>query len=724
MAGEQQTPAQPDSTDGARLLSDFSFSTYAEWRQAAEQTLKGAPFEKRLITKTYEGIELQPIYLQEDAAALPQAASWPGFGPYLRGSQADGYTDEAWLVCQELPYSTPEEFNVAARHDLARGQTALNLLLDRATLRGQDPDEAQVGDVGRGGLSLATVDDLARALEGIDLERVPLYVQASSAAQPTTALLMALMRRQGKATTNLRGGIEMDPLGILAREGVFPRSIPGAYDRMAELIAWAKTHAPQLTMVTVHGQPYHDGGGHAVQELAFVVATTVEYIRELLARNLTIDEIAPRLRLSFSIGANYFMEVAKLRAARMLWANVVAAFGGNERSQQLTMHGRTSAWDKTVYDPYVNMLRATTEAFAGIAGGVDSLHVSPFDEAIRLPDEFSRRIARNTQIILEQESHLTRVIDPAGGSWYVEKLTDEVARKAWQLFQEVEKQGGMFKALQVGFPQAQVAQTAGQRAASLAQRRDVLVGINQYPNLKEKPLEVTPPDDAGLHKKRANHVAQHRTALGNASNTVVLDKLAQILNAPAEHVTEAVIEAALAGATLGEMARTLRTGDETQTSVTPLRIHRAAEAFEALRQAAEAHLAKTGALPQVFLANMGPMAQHKARADYVTGFLQVGGFDVPGNDGFATVEAAAQAALASGAPLVVICSTDETYPELVPPLAQAIKAAKPQTLLVLAGYPTDHVDAFKAAGVDDFIHVRANLYETLAKFQQKLGVAG
>jgi methylmalonyl-CoA mutase len=717
MADEQHHQEQPD-----RLLTEFPYPTYEAWRQAAEQTLKGAPFEKRLITKTYEGIDLQPLYRQEDVADRPHLNSFPGFNPYVRGGETAGYVLEPWLVCQELPYSTPEEFNAALRHDLQRGQTAINLLLDRATLRGQDPDEAQVGDVGRDGLSVAMVDDLAKALEGIDLEHTPIYVQASSAAQPTTALLMALVRRQGKSTAKLAGGIEMDPLGILAREGVFPRSIPGAYDRMAELMTWAKTHAPKLTLVTVHGQPYHDGGGHAVQELAFVLATAVEYIREMLARHLTIDEVAPRLRCSFSIGANYFMEVAKLRAARMLWAKVLAAFGGNEAPQQLTLHGRTSAWDKTAYDPYVNMLRATTEAFAGVVGGVDSLHVSPFDEAIRLPDEFSRRIARNTQIILQQGSHLTRVIDPAGGSWYVEKLTDQMAHKAWQLFQEVEKQGGMFKALQAGFPQAQVAQTAAQRAASLAQRRDILVGINQYPNLKEKPLEVTPLDYEGLHQKRAKQVAQHRTALGNTQNTIVLDKLTQILNAPTDQTTEAAIEAALAGATLGEIARTLRTGDDTPTTVQAIRIHRAAEAFEALRRAAEAYQAKTGLRPRAFLANMGPIVQHKARADYVTGFLQVGGFEVLGNDGFATVETAAQSALASGAPMVVICSTDETYPDLVPPLAQAIKAAKPDTLVVLAGYPTDHAAAFKAAGVDDFIHVRANLYETLANFQQKLGV--
>jgi len=714
---------QPVSGKG-RLLSEFTAPSYEAWRQAAEQTLKGVPFEKKLIGKTYEGIELQPMYRQEDVAGLAHVNSWPGLYPFVRGSRAAGYVAEPWLIAQELPYSTPEEFNQAARHDLERGQTALTLILDTATLLGHDPDEAGAGEVGQGGVSIATVDDLARALAGIDLEQTPLYIQAISAALPTTAMLTALVRRQKKAVEKLRGGIEMDPLGVLAQSGSYPRSLAGGYDRMAQLITWARANAPHLRMVTVHSQPYHNSGAHAVQELAFVLATVVEYVREMLARNLVIDDVAPRIRFSFSVGANYFMEVAKLRAARLLWAKAVAAFGGGADSQKMALHVRTSAYNKTVYDPYVNMLRATTEAFAGVAGGCDSLHVGCFDEAIGLPDEFSRRIARNTQIILQQESHLTRVIDPAGGAWYVEKLTDQVARQAWALFQEVEKQGGMAAALAAGFPQEQIAQTAELRQTNLALRRDILVGTNQYPNLNETPIATRTSDYETLRKKRAAHIGEYRTALDNEASTVVLEKLANMLNAGPDQVIEMAIEAALAGATLGEIARTLRQGDETPMTITPLRSHRLAERFEALRRAAEGFQAKTGSRPKVFLANMGPIPQHKARADFSTGFFQVGGFEVIGNDGFGTVGQAAQAALASGAPIVVICSTDESYPELVPPLTQQIKAAKPDTLVILAGYPTDQVEAHRAAGVDDFIHVRANVVEMLSSLQQKLGVGG
>ncbi len=712
----------PSTIDGDRLFEEFPYPSYEEWRQIVEAQLKGVPFEKQLITPTYEGIEVQPIYRQEDEAGWPHLDSQPGFPPYVRGATALGHVLKPWTVSQELPYSTPQEFNRALRYDLDRGQTAVNLVPDTATLFGRDPDEATVGHVGQGGVSLATVDDLATALSHIDLEQVPIFLQASSAALPTTALLMALVRQQGKSTQKLRGCIGMDSLHTLVRQGKFPRSLPGAYDRMGHLMSWAKKHAPHMRTVMVHSQPYHDGGSNGVQELAFTLATAVEYIRELLARNLAIDDIAQRIVFSFSVGSNFFMEVAKLRAARLLWTKVVAAFDGNGDSQRVMLHVRTSAWNKTIYDPYVNMLRSTLETLASAIGGCDSMHVGPFDEATGLPDEFSRRIARNTQLILQQEGHINKVIDPAGGSWYVETLTDALARKAWALFQEVERQGGMAKALFGGFPQAQVAQTALQRMNNIAKRKDIFVGTNMYPNLAEHPFGVRQVDYELLHQKRAGYVARYRTSLDNTSNTIVLHKLSEILEAEGEQNIEAAIAAAQAGATLGEIARALRTGDEVITTIDPIRPQRGTEAFESLRVASEVHAARTGSRPQVFLANMGPLLQHKARADFATDFFQVGGFDVIDNDGFKNVRRAAQAAIESRAPVVVICSTDETYPKLVRRFTRAVKKAQPETIVILAGYPTDQVEAHRKAGVDEFIYAGADLYQTLFDLQRKLGI--
>ena len=699
-------------------FSEFPPTPYEEWRKVVDKFLKGAPFEKRLITKTYEDIDLQPMYRREDVAGLPHLDSLPGFAPYLRGTSPLGYVTQSWDVAQELPYATPAAFNEALRADMSRGQNAVNLVLDHPTLSGVDADQAEAAQVGKGGLSISSVADLARALDGVDLETTPIYIQASASALTFTALLAALVNQQGKSLAKVRGAVGMDPLSQLARDGHLSRDLDGIYGVMAQLTTWAVANAPQLQTITVQGHPYHNGGASTTQELAFALATAVEYIRAMQNRGLNIDDIAPRIRFSLSVGTNFFMEIARLRAARLLWAKIVKAFGGSDESQKMSLHARTSSWNQTVYDPHVNLLRATTEAFSSAVGGCDSLHISPFDELLRTPDEFSRRIARNTHTVLREESHITRTVDPAGGSWYVENLTDSVGRKAWALFQEIEKQGGMVKALEAGAPQKQVADTAAKRAANIAKRKDIFVGSNMYPNLKETRLEPEAVDFAARQAERAAALNQYRASANAGQKQAALDTLAQGGNK-----VEAAIQAALAGATLGEIAQAARADAKAGVTITPICAYRGAQAFETLREAAEAFVARTGQRPQVFLATMGPLTQHKGRADFSTAFLAVGGIETIYPAGFETADEAADAALASGAPAVVICSTDPTYPELVPPLAQKLKQANPGLIVLLAGYTADHVEAFKAAGVDDFIHLVANCQSLLSTLQKKMGVA-
>ena len=699
-------------------FSEFPPTPYEEWRKVVDKFLKGAPFEKRLITKTYEEIDLQPMYRREDVAGLPHLDSLPGFAPYLRGTSPLGYVTQSWDVAQELPCATPAEFNAALCADMSRGQNAVNLVLDHPTLSGVDADQAEAAQVGKGGLSISSVADLAQALNGVDLETTPIYIQASASALTFTALLAALVKQQGKSLAKVRGAVGMDPLSQLARDGHLSRDLDGIYGVMAQLTGWAVANAPQLQTITVQGHPYHNGGASTTQELAFALATAVEYIRAMQNRGLSIDDIAPRIRFSLSVGTNFFMEIARLRAARLLWAKIVKAFGGSDEAQKMSLHARTSSWNQTVYDPHVNLLRATTEAFSSAVGGCDSLHISPFDELLRTPDEFSRRIARNTHTVLREESHITRTVDPAGGSWYVENLTDSVGRKAWALFQDIEKQGGMVKALEAGWPQKQVADTAAKRAANIAKRKDIFVGSNMYPNLKETRLEPEAVDFAARQATRATALSQYRANAYADKKQAALDALAQGGNK-----VEAAIQAALAGATLGEIAQAARADAKARVTITPICAYRGAQAFETLREAAEAFVARTGQRPQVFLATMGPLTQHKGRADFATAFLAVGGIETIYPAGFETADEAADAALASGAPAVVICSTDPTYPELVPPLAQKLKQANPGLIVLLAGYPADHVEAFKAAGVDDFIHLAANCQSLLSTLQKKMGVA-
>jgi methylmalonyl-CoA mutase len=366
------------------------------------------------------------------------------------------------------------------------------------------------------------------------------------------------------------------------------------------------------------------------------------------------------------------------------------------------------------------MLRTTMEAFSSVLGGCDSLHVGPFDDVIRPPDDFSRRSARNTQIVLQQEAKLARVVDPAGGSYYVEWLTEQLARKAWTQFQEIESAGGIFQALSAGTPQEQIEKVAASRMKNVATRRDVIVGTNMYPNATEKLLDLRPTDLKAVYEKRSKQIAEYRTSAANDAETSVLDKLTTILDSKDGDVLEACINAVLSGATLGEITRTLRSGDDKRPTVKPLKAFRLADRFETLRRKSDAYFAKNNARPKVFLANMGPLRQHKARADFSTSFVQVAGFETISPKGFTTVEEAAKAAVESGARIVVICSTDGTYPEIVPGLTEAIKSAKPETIVVLAGYPTEQIEAYKQAGVDDFIHVRANCLDLLTNLQSKV----
>lgn len=719
-----QNSEQSTENTQTRLLSEFPYSTYADWREAALKLLKGAPFEKKLCTKTYEGITLQPIYMQQDIEGLTHIDSLPGFAPYLRGGNVLGSKVDSWKVAQEIPYGTPEEFNKALRHDLERGQTAVNLLLDKATRLELDPDQAQPGDVGQEGVSIATLEDLEKALKGVNLEDIPIFVQAGLAALPFAALFAAFMQKHHRSLENVCGYIAMDPLTTLVCEGRLPFSLNAAYTMMADLTSWVRHHAPRLGAIVAQGYPYHNSGGNVVQELAFVVATAVEYLREMLKRGLAIDEVAPRIRFGFSIGSTYFMEIAKLRAARIVWAKAVKAFGGSTISQKMVLHVRTALWNKTIYDPYVNMLRTTVEAFAGVIGGCDSMHVGCFDEPVRLPDEFCRRIARNTQTILQQEAYLNEVVDPAGGAWFVEKLTDEVARKAWKLFQEVEQKGGMAKALESGFPQEQVKQTASERIANLATRKDVLIGTNRYPNLSEKLLESDDFKGDSVYQERVGYIKNYRHALpenggfssGSLAQTGTFEGYSSL------DTMAALIKGASSGASLGALSKALYVDGDMTPKVEPVQLHRGAEMFETLRSATETYKANTGARPKVFLANMGPLPQHKARADFSTEFFEVGGFEVISTEGFATIAEAASAAIDSDASVVVICSTDATYPELVPPLTRKIKAAKPETMVILAGYPTDHIEAFQEAGVDEFIHIRANLYSIFVNLLKKFGM--
>lgn len=716
----ENIPAETDVECGG-LFPEFPPATYEEWYREAVASLKGAPFEKRVITKTYEEIDLQPMYWAKDLEDLSHLDSLPGFPGYVRGTTPDGYVLKPWDICQEIACSTPKAFNEAACHDLARGQNALKMVLDRPSRKGTDPDvDGEAPQAGRTGLSLATLDDLTTALRGIDLQAVPLTIYTGATALPMVAMVSAYLERVGLPLSSLRGCIGADPLGELAVEGSLPISMKTAFDSMACLVKWTADRGPQVQTIFVQGSPYHDAGANAVQEIAYAIATGVEYLRELAKRDVLIDDAAQQMRFGFSLGANFFMEIAKLRAARLLWAQVVGAFGGNLDARKMTIHARTSAFTKTVIDPYVNMLRNTTEAFSGAMGGVESMHICPFDEAIRPADEFSRRVSRNLQIILQQEAHLVHPIDAPGGSWYIEKLTDTVARNAWTLFQTIEAKGGMTQFLHEKGPQTATAATAARKAKNLDTRRDVMVGNNMYPNLKEVRLQAPFVDYEALEKGRSAELQAYRL---NTDPFLFHDKLGEFdieFQSESQDVVQKGKDAVLAGATLGDLWAVLGNAEDQTPSIQPLRIHRASERFETLRGRAETILAQKGVRPRIFLASVGPLPSVKPRADFSRAFFEVGGFEVLGSGTFENEDEAAQAVLASGVRIAAICSTDQAYPELIPKLAGAIKRSAPEITVLVAGRPAaDQEPVYREAGVDDFFFVGANCYDLLSALQER-----
>ncbi len=713
--------AEKDPVVSLGLRDDFPVPTLDEWQAECVKLLKGVPFEKKMYTRTYEGITLRPMYTQADVADLPHVASLPGQAPFVRGAHPLGYRQSSWQVAQELPYPTAAEFNAALVHDLARGQDAVVLVIDEAGQAGLDPDQAGAGKVGRGGTSVASLADLRAALDQVDLAAHPLHVESGSAALVYAALVVALAREKGVDPARLRGSVGLDPLRGLVELGRLPLSLDKVYDELALLTKWGAANAPGMQTIAASGHAFHDGGANAVQELAFTLAAAVHHLRELEARGVDVATAAPRIRLSLSVGTNFFLEIARLRAARWLWARVVEASGGDDAAQRLTLHARTSRFGLTVLDPHVNILRGTTEAMAAVLGGVDSLCVSPFDQAIGLPDTFSRRIARNTHAILREESHLDLVTDAAGGTWYVEALTAELADAAWELFQEVEAFGGLVGALKEGWVQAQVAGVAAERRANLAARRDILVGTNMYANPRERVCPGRDEDAVGVHANRARELQAARTSGTQAHHLEVLQKLDHILTNPVDDVFAAIVEAAAKGATVGELCRTFRHDADPHLQVTPIAPWRAGEMFETLRLAVMARAAVDAGAATVFCANLGDVARYMPRLDFTRGFFQTGGFTVVADRFFAGPDDAVAAARASGARTAVIVGLDATYAEQGAAVAAALKAAGVETV-ILAGLPQDLVASLRTAGVDEFIHVRSDAHAVLGALARSKGV--
>jgi len=698
------------------LAEDFPAVTREQWREVVDRDLQGAPFEKKLVTHTYEGIDIQPVYTAEDWPSDGDPSGFAGLPPFTRGGSAVGPLVGGWDIRQEPIDPDLAAANKAVMAELERGATSLQLRLDQAGRDGLDPDDDAAADLaGRDGLMLYQLTDLDTLLQGAHLEMIGLALDAGRAFLPAAAMTMALWKKHGIDPAQCRGAFNADPLGELARGGELPDSYDATMQRVADLAAFTSANYPNVTAIGVATHPHHNAGATAAQDLAFSMATAVSYLRSLTDAGMDVSAAARQMLFGYSVGCNVFLAIAKLRAARKLWGFVAKQAGVDEEGQAMTMHVRTANRVLTQRDPWVNLLRNTVCTLAAGVADADAVTSAPFDAAIGAPDNFSRRIARNTQIILQEESHLSRVVDPAGGCWFIEKLTDDLVDKAYPIFQDIEKQGGMLDALTSGWVGDQIDSAFAPRMKNIARRRDAVIGVSEFPNLTEKPIVKSDPDYAALRAAAIERTNQRKTTrtddMGDAIDAKT-DKLGDL--------TGQVVELMQAGASIGEVQAALfKDGDPAQAN--PLAPHPFAAPFEQLRDASDAYMSLTGHRPKVFLANMGPIAHHTLRAGYATNFFQAGGFEVLTSDGFKEASQAARAFQDSGANIAVICSSDKLYETVVEEVTPKLKAAGARSV-VLAGFPGDAEQTYKAAGVDRFIYMKCDVLGTLRELLEEEGV--
>jgi methylmalonyl-CoA mutase len=613
-----------------------------------------------------------------------------------------------WDLRPEHAHPDVSVTNRAILDDIEGGATSLLLRLDDAARRGIDPDQDTAANrAGRHGIMAYSVDDLDAVLANVQLDRLPVALDAGAAFLPAAALLVALWQRRSVSPEDASGALNADPLATLAREGDLPVSPQQAFAQLADLARWTADNYPRVTSIGVDTSPYHDAGATAAQDVAFATATAVEYMR---AVSVDVDTAASQMLFRMDLGTHHFLAIAKLRAARRMWSRVVQASGGSPSCGAMRLHARTSRRVLTCRDPHVNLLRNTVAVFAAGLGGADAITSVPFDATIGLPSDFSRRVARNTVLVLQDEAGLHRVMDPAGGSWFLEQLTERLAERAWELFQETERQGGMLAALQSGWITNEIDAAYAPRAIDIARRKQVITGVSEFPDVGEQRDIRPPPDLNALHRTATERVVRARADNHTSSQL-----------ASATEWMAAAVPAATQGATIGQLAQAIGFRRESCAAIPRLEPRRFAEPFERLRDASDAWAADHGQRPRVFLAKMGPVAHHIARATYAKSFFEAGGFEVIAGGGCDDADAAAAAFVKSGANIGVICSSDQLYPEMVPHVARRLKLAGARSV-VLAGHPGDHSASWQAAGVDHFIFGKCDVLEMLRTLLLQEGV--
>ena len=662
----------------------------SKWRALAAKELKGADPET-LTWNTLEGIAVKPLYTAADVAGLPQMGELPGIAPYTRGVRATMYAGRPWTIRQYAGFSTAEESNAFYRKALAAGQQGVSVAFDLATHRGYDSDHPRVvGDVGKAGVAIDSVEDMKILFDGIPLEKISVSMTMNGAVIPILANFIVTGEEQGVARADLSGTIQNDILKEFMVRNTYIYPPEPSMRIIADIIEFTSKEMPKFNSISISGYHMQEAGANLVQELAFTLADGREYVRAALARGMDVDDFAGRLSFFFAIGMNFFMEAAKLRAARMLWHRIMEGFGAKKASSlMLRTHCQTSGVSLQEQDPYNNVIRTAYEAMAAVLGGTQSLHTNALDEAIALPTEFSARIARNTQLILQEETGVTKVIDPLAGSYYVEALTAQLADEAWKLMEEVEAMGGMTKAVATGMPKLRIEESAARRQAMIDRGEEVIVGVNKYRKDKEEPIDFLDIDNMAV---REAQIARLRATRAARDEDRAQAALAELTRRAGEggNLLEAAVEAARARATVGEISDAMEKvfGRHRAEVKTLAGVYGSAyegdEGFARIQKDVEAFAESEGRRPRMLVVKMGQDGHDRGAKVIATAFADIG-FDVDVGPLFQTPEEAAQDAIDNDVHVVGISSQAAGHKTLAPKLVQALKEAGADDILVICG---------------------------------------
>ena len=703
--------------------------TADDWRARAAQEAKGEPLDWR----TPEGIAVKPLYTGDDVAALDPGL--PGFAPYTRGVRATMYAGRPWTIRQYAGFSTAEDSNAFYRRNLAAGQKGLSVAFDLATHRGYDSDHPRVaGDVGMAGVAIDSVEDMKILFDGIPLDQMSVSMTMNGAVIPIMAFYIVAAEEQGVSQGKLEGTIQNDILKEFMVRNTYIYPPTPSMRIVADIFAYCAANMPKFNSISISGYHMHEAGATAVQELAFTIADGIAYVREGVRSGLDIDAFAPRLSFFFGIGMNLFMEVAKLRAARVLWHRAMTTLGAQDaRSTMLRTHCQTSGVSLTEQDPYNNIVRTTVEALAAVLGGTQSLHTNSFDEALALPTDFSARIARNTQIILAEESGVTKVVDPLGGSYYVEALTAELVDAAQALIDRVEAEGGMTQAVAAGWPKAMIEEAATARQARVDRGEDVIVGVNIHRLDDEAPVAILEVDNSAVRAGQVKRLAAVRTARDEAQVRGALDALREAAHNAGTSDLESnllalAVKAARARATLGEISAAMEDAfGRHETVPAPVSgvyaaLYAGDPRWAQVLEGVAAVGRRLGKPPRILIAKMGQDG-HDRGANLIASAFGDMGFDVIPGPLFQTPAEAATLAIVNQVDLVGASSLAGGHKSLIPELIAHLREAGRADIRVIVGgvIPPQDYEALRAAGVQGIYGPGTNIVEAAEDVLRLLG---